>query len=119
MTQLPIVFCRLAHALARSFNFQGRVNKIFYVLKDDKVGSGPRLQPQSLLKPPTVDLTDESTDMDVDISTVQPESAGETSQAAKPTQPSSQTPSAKLAALATKRKASEPLASGEATKTRR
>ena len=46
-------FCvtfRLAHALASSFNFQGRVLKTFYVLTDDKVGAGPRLRPQSLNK---------------------------------------------------------------------
>jgi hypothetical protein len=41
---------RLAHALASSFNFQGRVRKTFYVLTDDKVGSGPRLRPNSLAK---------------------------------------------------------------------
>jgi hypothetical protein len=41
---------RLAHALASSFNFQGRVLKTFYVLTDDKVGAGPRLRPQSLNK---------------------------------------------------------------------
>jgi len=125
----------LAHALAWSFNFQGRVNKIFYVLTDDKVGAGPRLQPQSLLKPATIDLTtDEAagTDMDVDIVAVQPEASegtpgeatksprhtqttGEASKVPKPQQAS--TPSAKLAAL--KRKAAEPLASGEASKTRR
>ena len=40
----------MAHALASSFNFQGRVKKTFFVLTDDKVGSGPRLRPQSLLK---------------------------------------------------------------------
>jgi hypothetical protein len=127
----------LAHALARSFNFQGRVKKIFYVLTDDKVGAGPRLQPQSLLKPATIDLTTDEvtdTDMDVDVATAEPETSGETSgetsqapkhsqtngetsKAPKPTQAS--TPSAKLAALAVKRKATEPLASGEAPKTRR
>jgi hypothetical protein len=46
---------RLAHALARSFNFQGRVKKIFHVLTDDKVGAGPRLLPNSLSKPATSD----------------------------------------------------------------
>ncbi len=40
----------MAHALASSFNFQGRVKKTFYVLTDDKVGAGPRLRPQSLNK---------------------------------------------------------------------
>jgi hypothetical protein len=40
----------MAHALASSFNFQGRVKKTFYVLTDDKVGAGPRLRPQALLK---------------------------------------------------------------------
>lgn len=126
----------MAHALARSFNFQGRVNKIFYVLTDDKVGAGPRLQPQSLLKPATIDLTtDEAaeTDMDVDIAAVQPETSVETSgetskspkhpqatgESSKAPKPQASTLSAKLAALAVKRKATEPLASGEASKTRR
>ncbi len=123
----------MAHALARSFNFQGRVNKIFYVLTDDKVGAGPRLQPQSLLKPATIDLTaDEAaeTDMDVDVAAVQPETSGETSgktpkhpqatgESSKAPKPQDSTPSAKLAALAVKRKATEPLASGEASKARR
>jgi hypothetical protein len=36
--------------LASSFNFQGKVQKTFYVLTDDKVGAGPRLRPQALLK---------------------------------------------------------------------
>ncbi len=47
---LVFYFSRLAHALASSFNFQGRVKKTFYVLTDDKVGAGPRLRPNSLAK---------------------------------------------------------------------
>jgi hypothetical protein len=43
---------RAAHLLASSFNFQGRVKKLFYVLTDDKVGSGPRLKPGVLSKSP-------------------------------------------------------------------
>ncbi len=43
---------RAAHLLASSFNFQGRVKKLFYVLTDDKVGSGPRLKPGVLSKGP-------------------------------------------------------------------
>jgi len=48
---MSVFTSRLAHALARSFNFQGRVRKIFHVLTDDKVGAGPRLPPNSLSKP--------------------------------------------------------------------
>ncbi len=40
----------MAHALASSFNFQGRVKKTFYVLTDDKVRAGPLLRPNSLAK---------------------------------------------------------------------
>ena len=50
LTYIVFVLCRLAHALASSFNFQGRVKKTFYVLTDDKVGAGPRLRPNSLAK---------------------------------------------------------------------
>ncbi len=35
----------MAHLLAGSFNFQGKVKKMFYVLSDDKIGSGARLRP--------------------------------------------------------------------------
>jgi len=34
--------CRLAQALAGSFNFQGRIKKTFYVLADGKTTTGPR-----------------------------------------------------------------------------
>jgi hypothetical protein len=50
LTYIVFVLCRLAHALASSFNFQGRVKKTFYVLTDDKVGAGPQLRPNSLAK---------------------------------------------------------------------
>jgi hypothetical protein len=43
---------RAAHLLASSFNFQGRVKKLFYVLTDDKIGSGPRLKPGVLSRGP-------------------------------------------------------------------
>jgi len=34
--------------LASSFNFRGRLKQLFYVLTDDKIGSGPRPAPHSL-----------------------------------------------------------------------
>ncbi len=79
---------RLAHALASSFNFQGRVKKTFFVLTDDKVGAGPRMRPQSGLKPAEKD-TAQPMETDSEVVPVQPEL----------------TLSAKLAA---KRKATEP-----------
>jgi hypothetical protein len=82
---------RLAHALASSFNFQGRVRKTFYVLTDDKVGAGPRLRPNSLAKE-----SDKGPDQGTDAS--QPM---ETDQ---PTAPPVMSLSAKLAA---KRKATD------------
>ncbi len=131
-----LFFCtyRLAHALARSFNFQGRVHKIFYVLTDDKVGAGPRLPPQSLLKPATIDLTEEA--MDTDAPTVNSQSetsevtevTGESSTStvskppSQPPQPQSQqstsTPSSKLASMAAKHKNADPI-NTEAAKSRR
>jgi hypothetical protein len=54
---------RLAHLLAGSFNFQGKVKKIFYVLSDDKIGSGARLKPGILAQKPAVDETPMETDV--------------------------------------------------------
>lgn len=39
---------RSAYRLASSFNFRGRLKQLFYVLTDDKIGSGPRPAPHSL-----------------------------------------------------------------------
>jgi hypothetical protein len=66
---------RLAHALASSFNFQGRVKKTFYVLTDDKVGSGPRLRPQALAKDQSKDQNKDAepaNSMEVDTPAVTP-----------------------------------------------
>ncbi len=97
----------MAHALASSFNFQGRVKKTFYVLTDDKVGAGPRLRPQALLKPADVEATQP---MEVD---------GVSSQQGQlPKQPLPElTLAAKLAAA--KRKASEPANTQVTAKARR
>jgi len=134
-----LFFCtyRLAHALARSFNFQGRVHKIFYVLTDDKVGAGPRLPPQSQLKPATIDLTEEAMDTDAPTgnSTLSQSEASEVTEVtgesststlskppSQPPQPQSQqstsTPSSKLASMAAKRKNADPI-NAEAAKSRR
>jgi hypothetical protein len=110
------------------------VHKIFYVLTDDKVGAGPRLPPQSLSKPATIDLTEEAMDTDVtpgnsavsqsEITEVT-EVTSETSKAIQPQQQSqpqplqsTSTPSAKLASLAAKRKNADPI-NTEAAKSRR
>ncbi len=93
-----LIICRLAHALASSFNFQGRVKKTFYVLTDDKVGAGPRLRPNSLAKEPHKDPDQEST---LSSDTTQPM---ETDPPTAPTAPPALSLSAKLAA---KRKATE------------
>jgi hypothetical protein len=61
-----LYYFRLAHALASSFNFQGRVKKTFYVLTDDKVGSGPRLRPQALIKDPSKDV-EPTNSMEVEV----------------------------------------------------
>jgi hypothetical protein len=81
----------LAHALASSFNFQGRVRKTFYVLTDDKVGSGPCLCPNALSK-------DTSKDPDQGTESAQPMETD------PPTAPPVMSLSAKLAA---KRKATD------------
>jgi hypothetical protein len=89
---------RAAYLLARSFNFQGRVKKIFYVLTDDKIGSGPRLKPGVLSQKPAPDDTASPMETDADTG------SGSTSQPPPPQQPSL---AAKLAAQANKRKATE------------
>jgi hypothetical protein len=92
----------LAHALAKSFNFQGRIKKIFYVLTDDKVGAGPRLRPNALADTSVTEAaTDQPMETDADVSEVVVVNSSEGSQQ----QPSL---SAKLAAQALKRKAAEP-----------
>jgi hypothetical protein len=68
----PTFLFRLAHALASSFNFQGRVKKTFFVLTDDKVGAGPCLRPQALLKESGKDQTtdkDQTADKDQPMET--------------------------------------------------
>jgi hypothetical protein len=101
------LFVRLAHALASSFNFQGRVRKTFFVLTDDKVGAGPRLRPQALLKPAE---TDPAQPMEIDGSTSQPVPTSR--------QPAPElTLAAKLAAA--KRKASEAADAPATAKARR
>jgi len=119
---------RLAHALARSFNFQGRVHKIFYVLTDDKVGAGPRLPPQALLKLATIDLTEEAMDTDVtpgnstlsqsEVSEVTEVTEDASKTASQQQSQSASTPSSKLAALKAKRKNTDPI-NAEAAKSRR
>jgi hypothetical protein len=92
----------LAHALASSFNFQGRVKKIFHVLTDDKVGAGPRLRPHALVDTSVNEpATDQPMETDTDTSEVVVVNSAEGNQ-----QTSSL--SAKLAAQALKRKAAEP-----------
>jgi hypothetical protein len=52
---------RQAYRLAGGFNnFHGRLATIFYLLSDDKVGSGPRLAPGSKAKPDSdMEVTEE------------------------------------------------------------
>jgi hypothetical protein len=97
-----IVLFRVAHLLASSFNFQGKVKKTFFVLTDDKVGSGPRLRPGALAQGHTDEPTEEVQPMETD-NPVQSTSSTPTVAAPQPTL------SAKLAAQAVKRKATEQL----------
>ncbi len=91
----------MAHLLAASFNFQGRVRRTFYVLTDDKVGSGPRLRPGSLSKEPALE---EVQPMETEPTEPTKQSTSSNTQP----KPSSQaTLAAKLAAQALKRKASD------------
>jgi len=90
----------MAHLLASSFNFQGKVKRTFFVLTDDKVGSGPRLRPGSLSQEPT---PEEVQPMETD-STDQSTSSSKTSNKATKTP----TLASKLAAQAVKRKATDP-----------
>jgi hypothetical protein len=84
---------RLAHALASSFNFQGRVKKTFYVLTDNKVGAGPRLRPNSLAKEPS---KDSEPAMEVDATDATDATASQPPD--NPTAPVGMTLSTKLAA---------------------
>jgi hypothetical protein len=43
-----MVIFSAAYKLAGSFNLRGRLRQLFHVLSDDKIGSGPRLAPNSL-----------------------------------------------------------------------
>ncbi len=95
-----LLSCRLAHLLAGSFNFQGKVKKTFYVLSDDKIGSGARLKPGILAKKPS---TDEAMDTDVVVVETGPATEQSTSSGSARTAPL-QTLSQKLAL---KRKAAE------------
>jgi hypothetical protein len=99
----------MAHLLASSFNFQGRVKKTFFVLTDDKIGSGPRLRPSSLSQGPS---TEEVQPMETEQSEQSEQSTSSTishktpSKGGKPP-----TLSSKLAAQSVKRKATDPPAS--------
>jgi len=109
-----ILSCRLAHALASSFNFQGQVKKIFYILSDDKIGSGPRLKPHSLSKPA---ISDPNTDQPMETDSAEAEGdSGNTESTKQP--PKQLSLSSKLAAQTVKRKASEPAEAGN-SKSRR
>ncbi len=92
---------RSAHLLASSFNFQGRVQKLFYVLTDDKIGSGPHLCPGVLAKKPADNDTTSSQPMETDADA---DAADLTKSVSTP-----QTSASKLAQaqLAKKRKAAE------------
>jgi hypothetical protein len=94
----------MAHLLASSFNFQGRVKKTFYVLTDGKVGSGPRLRPGSLSQEPT---PEEAQPMETD-STEQSTSSSKTPLKTPSKATKTSTLASKLAAQAVKRKATDP-----------
>jgi hypothetical protein len=110
------VLDRLAHMLASSFNFQGKVKKTFFVLTDDKVGSGPRLRPGALSQAQAPVEVDEPQPMDTDsqdksssastdpVNTPSPKPSGSGS----PKPPSTPSLASKLAAQAVKRKAADP-----------
>ncbi len=95
--------------LASSFNFQGKVKKTFFVLTDDKVGSGPRLRPGVLSQP-----VNSVEPMDTDHSETTSSPKQSTSKAQPTSLPTSL--SAKLAAL--KRKASDQPDSGAGKQTK-
>jgi len=92
---------RKAYLLAGAFNFQGRVKKTFYVLTDDKIGSGPRLKPGVLSKKPAAEKQDSDSTMETDAS----------AEDVATQQPAPVTLAAKLAAQSSKRKADETLGS--------
>ncbi len=100
LSVLPLY--RMAHLLASSFNFQGRVRKTFFVLTDDKVGSGPRLRPGSLSQEPAAE---EVQPMETDHSE---QSTSTQAQHKTPSNgPKTSTLASKLAAQAVKRKATD------------
>jgi len=96
--------------LAGAFNFQGRVRKTFYVLTDDKIGSGPRLKPGVLAQKPVAESGD-GAPMETDADSVEDESP--------PPAVTPMTLAAKLAAQSNKRKATETLASDTSVKSKR
>ncbi len=97
--------------LASSFNFQGRVRKTFFVLTDDKVGSGPRLRPGTLSQAPADDVQPMETDPGEQSGSASPKQSSSTSpkptQAAAPKTATATTLAAKLAAQSFKRKAAD------------
>ncbi len=93
----------MAHLLASSFNFQGKVKKTFYVLTDDKVGSGPRLRPGSLSQEPAPE----------EVQPMETDSTEQSTSSSKPLKTpgkaiKSPTLAAKLSAQSAKRKATDP-----------
>jgi hypothetical protein len=109
-----IIF-RLAQALAGSFNFQGRIQKTFYVLVDGKTTTGPR----SINQGPGA-----AGQAAADANAVQPmETDGEPSAAPLQAPSGGQSLASKLSAkLANKRKATEPAdlaGASDKTKSRR
>jgi hypothetical protein len=80
LMKMEILACdflfRSAYKLAGSFNFRGRLRQLFYVLTDDRVGSGPRPAPHSLQFPgqpdsrndqPSTAATDHDHDYDMEV----------------------------------------------------
>jgi len=107
--------------LASSFNFQGKVKKTFFVLTDDKVGSGPRLRPGALSQASAQNETGANEPQPMDTDTQDSHEQSESAAAGhpiahSPRQSGSKSPQAaptpslasKLAAQAVKRKAADP-----------
>ncbi len=97
--------------MAGAFNFQGKVKKTFYILTDDKIGSGPRLKPGVLSKKPPAEKQDDDPPMEIDAH-------AEDSAAPDPA-PAKLTLAAKLAAQSHKRKANENLSPETIVKAKR
>jgi len=106
----------MAHLLASSFNFQGRVKKTFYVLTDDKVGSGPRLRPGTLSQGPPVEEvqpmeTEQSGPSGQSEQSEQSEQSTSSKTPHKAPSQGNRTPTLASKLAAAKRKASDPPAS--------